>query len=81
MTVEVVRDNRDVVMAPSMVFDEGWHEGMRTVVTDASRAKADNWSGGYTFASSAEGMVFAVSSPWPPEAKRAMDGAATRCPL
>ena len=51
--------------------------GTLTVVTDASRADADDGFGGYAFVPGAEGIAFLLSSAWPEFAKAAIDAAAS----
>lgn len=75
----VAQDDLGVAMAPPMVFPAMSDPGVITVVTDASRAEADDGLGGYAVRFGAEAnTVFVMSHSWPVEVKRALDAATVR---
>jgi len=72
----MAEDDVGVSLAPTRVFDELRAAGVLTVVTDASKADSDDGFGGYAFHPAAEGVVFLMSCPWPPDVRTAMAWAA-----
>ena len=77
VAVEVTADNVGVALAPACHFDALGDPGTLTVVTDASRADANDGFGGYAFVPGVDGVVFLLSSAWPTFAKVAIDAAAS----
>lgn len=74
----IAQDAVGVSMAPADTFADGRSPGVVTLVTDASRATADDGFGGFAFVFDKPGEVFIMSEEWPPHLKAALDRAAAR---
>lgn len=76
VTLAVARDDVGVSMAPAAHFSAPTEGGVLTLVTDASRAAADDGFGGFAFLPECPGVAFVLSEPWPPHLKEALERAA-----
>jgi hypothetical protein len=74
VTVETLRENRGVAMAPRLVFPSRRMRGTLTSVTDAS---GDDGVGGYAFHAETPKLVFVVAEDWPTDIKHAMAASAS----
>lgn len=74
----VAQDDVGVSMAPAKAFAAHSSARTTTIVTDASRAAADDGFGGFAFVPERAGEVFVMSLEWPAEMKAALDRAAQR---
>lgn len=78
VAVAMATDDVGVSMAPALAFTAREAPGVLTVVTDASRADADDGFGGFAFLPERDSCVFIMSEPWPPFLKAALDQATVR---
>mmetsp|Transcript_35760 Transcript_35760/g.86828 ORF Transcript_35760/g.86828 Transcript_35760/m.86828 type:complete len:541 (-) Transcript_35760:1988-3610(-) len=75
---DVAEDDWGVPLAPVRCFPAYDAPTSLTLLTDASRADADDGVGGFGFLPSVPGVVFVLSVAWPADIKTALDRGAER---